>query len=1150
MVLYIGGIKIKTYSSDTRDTIIRRISIALNTLPNFLRVINLDVEQAKDKKNILDLEIKDLLQEIRNSYETYSISFTDFYSTIQEDWANIPRILVYKLWLSMHPLSNPATKLMLSTELETLAKQSEEFATIDLDSFISNKDGFILDTITIPLQTLKKEENDWKKIGKVFQKEEELKHSSFYVRDTIIEIRYKTTKPLLNIFDNLTLTRDIPIASCNGYFKILRGFIPTPEMLQSTNDKIFARFDNRLVIMMKEDTFTLLIAVQIYEEGNVAENLQKIYALLPKFDFVSSATISENKVEGTFYFPNFILTSYIFSDLVMNDEIVSNFLIVNERTKAHKKHDELYIHYKNVRATITQQVSEIGSPDIKILNPEDKSDFPMGSSFVRILVTRGSKKEEINEFITDLAKIMSIYIRKKKDIYKIYKSFDSSLKIDVARESRKFIREKVMLKDIEPNVFPTGYTRFCPRPPDIVEQENPTTAIFPKSPDEGTQHIYSCSSHEKYPYFGLKENNLPNSDTYPYLPCCYAVDQRERKGSAYKKYYEGSTEESKGEQQRLITTNKISHWDTKAYLPKNLARFFEAIGNMNSYVRCGVTRSKNSFLESVVLALSKDRIENDKIHPDFISLEEKEREENIQELRASLLEYETLEIVRQEMYDYSLDDIRKEIANEEEYLDPRKYVRLIENVFQVNIVLFNREKNSVFGNILIPRHIQNYYTFSPRFTNTIIIYEHYGMESDKATYPQCEFVIWWKDDGTSECVFDKDNDFVIELYRVFNTMNNSFVGEIPLLPTDYEEVYDNVISQDIDEYGKTRIIEIDGLFIELFSPIPPLPKPIAKLNNKISEVSDSCEILAQYSSNNRVNRLKIKYKNIEGYVIVREQDVIEDIDIERDNVSNTNKKSLLSSYTRLKKLSFIIYEYVKHEYSKFIHENKLKMNENSIDNFFKNRVDIVENYTYLKNLGCLITRNKDKNVVYNDKVVLPNNEVKARIRAQLSQDIIHYSEAILNYYTKTYIDNYYQNISDFVRRENELLIFGDNVVQNMFNYYVSEHIAKSIPNSDEKGVYYMINDKLKNLYLCKNVDSVKEGLIVGKYWYEEGYILSDKEISEIKEVENISYTIKITDLNYSEFKRVRGDSNYNVLILATKNEAVMDKVFLTVCLRL
>ena len=69
-----------------------------------------------------------------------------------------------------------------------------------------------------------------------------------------------------------------------------------------------------------------------------------------------------------------------------------------------------------------------------------------------------------------------------------------------------------------------------------------------------------------------------------------------------------------------------------------------------------------------------------------------------------------------------------------QYFDPKKYYRLLENKYNCNIYLFNEK------GMIIPDHVENYLRYYKRYIHSIFIYEHLGSESDNAKYPQCEIL--------------------------------------------------------------------------------------------------------------------------------------------------------------------------------------------------------------------------------------------------------------------------------------------------------------------------------------------------------------------------------------------------------------------------
>ena len=147
----------------------------------------------------------------------------------------------------------------------------------------------------------------------------------------------------------------------------------------------------------------------------------------------------------------------------------------------------------------------------------------------------------------------------------------------------KRITSHKRLKDIAPEVFVTGYPPLCSKQPTIVSDEEANEAIrkglqvmtFPNEELDGIpQRKYICN-HEKSIYPGLRTNPLSNNSVLPFLPCCYAKNQKDTTGSKYRQYFMGeTTNATTARQKTIITTNKLLDSGAFGTLPTDLENIF------------------------------------------------------------------------------------------------------------------------------------------------------------------------------------------------------------------------------------------------------------------------------------------------------------------------------------------------------------------------------------------------------------------------------------------------------------------------------------------------------------------------------------------------------------------------------------------------
>ena len=77
---------------------------------------------------------------------------------------------------------------------------------------------------------------------------------------------------------------------------------------------------------------------------------------------------------------------------------------------------------------------------------------------------------------------------------------------------------------------------------------------------------------KKYKHVGLKQNKLKNADIYPYVPCCFKLDQKKKE--KFINYYEGKEiVKTEKKQNNIISTDKILKYNQFGTLPTNIEKF-------------------------------------------------------------------------------------------------------------------------------------------------------------------------------------------------------------------------------------------------------------------------------------------------------------------------------------------------------------------------------------------------------------------------------------------------------------------------------------------------------------------------------------------------------------------------------------------------
>ena len=544
--------------------------------------------------------------------------------------------------------------------------------------------------------------------------------------------------------------------------------------------------------------------------------------------FPSKINIQSKKqvqIKAEFLIPNFYLDSPLFLDVLLNDRMFYQRCFVDERLRIQKEKG-VYIYYafdtsdtddKFVACSMTEQIVEKTNLKIIAKDPELKIDTP----YLRIRITRVPDEKIAEKFKNIFTRLLSLYQDRKESIIEKYNNYIPdfenyllSLKSEIEKKRKKSTRDRKMLKDVDPDQFISGYSRWlCPtkRAPKIIGIKDPNSnedppeveklrrkngpnnpdvqvMLFPRDPIDNdqkyNQYYYSCEHHgvsssgkpvkNAAIYPGLRINALGNSEKYPIVPCCYTKDNwsKNKDKSIIRQYYEDNQpfsffrNKKKGEEdedeKHIFTTNKIVPLKRLGVLIKNVDMFFKSIDNSHTYYRQGVTQSFNSIIEVLLMATEGKK---------FDKYTKEERSDRVSDVRNELVSLAKNSDIYQQtvLYSRNKDSIESYLKDKNKYLDPKMFTRLIEDYFKCYLFIFSQNEQYPLGVLSSPHNLKEYLSKKKNDVYpTIFIYEHMGSELDKAVYPQCELIIRQNTKGEKQFTFKNNFDIIVRTQTIFN----------------------------------------------------------------------------------------------------------------------------------------------------------------------------------------------------------------------------------------------------------------------------------------------------------------------------------------------------------------------------------------------
>lgn len=805
------------------------------------------------------------------------------------------------------------------------------------------------------------------------------------------------------------------------------------------------------------------------------------------------------QIKAEFLIPNFYLDRPVFLDAVLNDRVFYQRCFVDERIRILKEKGGVYLYFafsptdtedKFVACSMTEQVVEKTNLKIITKDPDLKTDTP----YLRIRITRVPDEETAEKFKSIFTSLISLYLSRKKKIISKYNQYMpdfadtlQDLKSDIEKKRKKSTRTREMLKDVDPDQFIAGYTRWlCPtiRAPRIVAIKDPDdpnepqevtdlqdekghqVMLFPKQPEEDgqkyNQYYYACDHHEndldkkgkkvKNPviYPALRLNALGNSEKYPIVPCCFAKDFRskEKNKSILRQYYEDGLnfsdfrDKKKGDddedEKYIYTNNKIVPLKRLGLLVKDVDNYFKSIDNSNIYYRQGVTQSVNSIIETMLMATEGKK---------FDLYDKEERRARVMEVRRDLVGMVKSSDIYQQTVVYSRnpESIESYLKDKNKYLDPKMFTRLLEDYFKCYLFIFSQNDQYPFGILSSPHHLKEYLSYRKKekeekdkkkknkeeFYPTVFIYEHMGSELDSSEYPQCELIVRISSNGEKKMMFENNYIIVTRTQEIFDEMYFSS-------PTDKNIIisFDTPLDgQGIDFYGKTRFLSFsDGVCI-LTDPLPPLELPVRYKYKTITKKQAIHFIEREGAIGMKHHVMSGKlvgFHATKGYIkfyipIIPERTSLQN-EIDIITPSFIDAKSELSLYNEFHRLARYLSEYTLYLFSLYHKSRPPKNGEIDADyiiGFAKRNIEVDSNFEYGKvpRIFSLST-----GVLRDRKLIVPNETVLKKLIYTLRIRLRNNKEEVKNYSEYKYIQRYYADIKDFDQIDSQLIIYGQHAL--------------------------------------------------------------------------------------------------------------------------
>ena len=925
-----------------------------------------------------------------------------------------------------------------------------------------------------------------------------------------------------------------------------------------------------------------LMKIKVPTESNKEKVLKNITNSLA-LDIVS---MDENSISGDLYIFDIEINDLLLSHMVLNDDTFSNYFFMKDMSTPFALKKQLKLFYRSlsgldleddqkpssVSFNITQNYAK-GGEIVNVLKDgiETEKILEEKEPYIRINISSAESLKIAQDFVKIFSTLLTRYKENEeyfKDFYISYipefKNYEEDVTCvrKIGKDGNDNSKSRI-LKQVAPELFIAGYPRKCPCeqqplsiPEDQIDQWKKTTfehkneilkrQVLSLPPNDPKYH-FVCPD-DKFPFPGVKTNKLENKDLFPGLPCCFKEDHMESKSSKYSKIFKEGIIESikpditpKESESHTIKSDKILKIGRYGTVPSSINDLLKTDPTITEIRRKGVPRSVNSLLHCLSIAIDDEKY-----------IKSKDKEKYISYLRLVISDKIHPSLCKQEMYDFTNDEILYSLKDQKSFLDPNLYYRAIEKTYGINLFVFApssdeekrlKNKEGSKGVIELPR-FKLFYSRTPSpDLPTILIYRTMGSESDNLSYPQCELLISYEDEIEKK-FFDKTIYSIV--YNALLSVNNTITwelvsdnGDIDIIARNnlysrinFHELTNKIATkQYIDEFGKLRGLYLNDEILMVFPSSSPENLPDSKKVTRasIDNVLSIFKSPVAVSINSKglvdglwFSVLDLVYGIYFPIIPVKKEGITKDLPTGPTNPLGENGTEVVPRLRKIKRdLNFIL-QSLKWLLALSKMELKDFMNKyTGIGNITGNSSNIYD----FKNIG---RKFPDVNTVEEGIV-----EMRKRVPTLFSGDrLFLYSEKMFNgvlYLMEMYVKEYVKNIKnmtvpktinreklvdeDFIDYTGVVLFLNEIDLKTWLgslNKY-PEIINKLTIGNALKNEPYMYISPDNHIYLIQNVTegNIERALNISYYWrkYKVNIGFKSPEYDELEQPKYVVYEI-------------------------------------------
>lgn len=801
-----------------------------DALPEYLRITNRNFQISDD----LQLQIED----VRDDLEKLTIEELSTEEEIKKllgDYPNLDKITIVMLWLHGHYEDMNTLDIVLM-QYESMFRKIDRYKLYNIQEVVKlfrEYPAKILEKRKKLAKIIKGQINVMKDLDRV----QVFEPGDFELEEVtlLISLTLPTGTSLPDVFDAIGVSRDIPFIHLryhgNDWYKIYKHIIPSNEWVNHNplTDGIYFKIlsvpPSRLSSRGKFESLysdgvwleNHNIEIEFGIDAEIGEDVVKTKFFKSIGDRLNYSVLQEKQlaVKGKFTIEDVVFNRIIFADMISNYPIFKNFMFFNERVQDfhgpyssaitkkrfsfYYEPNQSYTPSKALTIIVTPYVSENGS-----------------STWIDVRVMRAGTFQQANAFRIIFSKLIGVYTREYQSIVKLYIELLPSAETEFGKTIRKPKGRKKEdeksgkrlrhLKEKRPGIFRAGYASLCQpksHQPYLITTEARADEVRKRygdhkvleyiDPTTGKKDWYACEPREPgeegtYIYPGLRANKDRDHPQYrdevEVLPCCFTEDQYTKPGAILYKSLRAEEIEAKdvaeeaniGDVGHILASNKRVPRGRFGQVPYYLSFVIRNAGyedvekgkqSFLPLLRYGVMEAPDSFLHCLEKALTFG----------YSSLDKDGRIKAIKDVRQKLSQI-NFAVARQELYDYSDEEIGEMILEENSYLDPGLWIRLAEVYYDVNIFLYQIDDIYPNGAVVIPRFSQAYLLRDISEAKKSVFIIKNVMQSGDWPY-QCELLVKYdplaKRSKRFTYVFENDN-LIEQAIRTLYDANNVSVA--------------------------------------------------------------------------------------------------------------------------------------------------------------------------------------------------------------------------------------------------------------------------------------------------------------------------------------------------------------------------------------